>query len=270
MKKPPKKLYKYYSTAILNLIALKNQQIFFSSQSRFNDPFDSPKHIINPQFKEADFQRAWREYCLEQNARGENKNVSDKSISEVPSWFKEQHKTSVLEFFKEKNAFNTTGIFCLSEKNDDILMWSHYAENHKGFVLEFDTSFEPFNKSFPIEYLDDISPISSTKLFYGDSTRFVQNMLCKKYRNWAYEYEWRCFHREKDKLFTYEPEALTGIYLGWKIDRALMEIIFSFMMNQNSNVKYYLAANVPNQFKIEFKEIKYTPYLEAKSKGLIK
>lgn len=25
---------------------------------------------------------------------------------------------------------------CLSAKNDNILMWSHYANNHKGIVLK--------------------------------------------------------------------------------------------------------------------------------------
>jgi hypothetical protein len=33
---------------------------------------------------------------------------------------------------------NTLGILSLSEVPDDLLMWTHYAANHSGFVLEFD------------------------------------------------------------------------------------------------------------------------------------
>jgi hypothetical protein len=30
-----------------------------------------------------------------------------------------------------------TSIFCISETNDNILMWSHYAANHTGVVIKF-------------------------------------------------------------------------------------------------------------------------------------
>ena len=36
------------------------------------------------------------------------------------------------------------GVCCLSEKHDDVLMWSHYSNGHKGFCLKFETSYEPF------------------------------------------------------------------------------------------------------------------------------
>ena len=30
-------------------------------------------------------------------------------------------------------------VFCLSELDDSVLMWSHYADQHQGVVLGFDT-----------------------------------------------------------------------------------------------------------------------------------
>ena len=30
-------------------------------------------------------------------------------------------------------------LVCLSEKYNNILMWAHYADNHRGFVIEYDT-----------------------------------------------------------------------------------------------------------------------------------
>src|SRR3990170_8890726 len=43
----------------------------------------------------------------------------------------------------------------VSEKVDDILMWSHYSQNHTGFCLEFDTSFEPFDKVHKVSALSE-------------------------------------------------------------------------------------------------------------------
>jgi hypothetical protein len=37
-------------------------------------------------------------------------------------------------------------LVCLSEIHDSILMWSHYADNHTGLVLAFDTNEPPFSQ----------------------------------------------------------------------------------------------------------------------------
>ena len=28
-------------------------------------------------------------------------------------------------------------VFCVTEKHDDILMWSHYSDSHRGIVIKF-------------------------------------------------------------------------------------------------------------------------------------
>jgi hypothetical protein len=33
---------------------------------------------------------------------------------------------------------SSVGIYCVSTNYDDVLMWSHYADSHKGICLEFD------------------------------------------------------------------------------------------------------------------------------------
>jgi hypothetical protein len=39
-----------------------------------------------------------------------------------------------------KKAIKELGVVCLSEINNDILMWSHYADGHTGFCIEFERS----------------------------------------------------------------------------------------------------------------------------------
>lgn len=38
---------------------------------------------------------------------------------------------------KLKNEFQTGGIFCLTETNDATLMWSYYADSHKGICIGY-------------------------------------------------------------------------------------------------------------------------------------
>ena len=46
----------------------------------------------------------------------------------------------------QEYLINNIGIFSLSKVPDNILMWSHYADSHKGIVLEFDSNHAYFNK----------------------------------------------------------------------------------------------------------------------------
>ncbi len=38
-----------------------------------------------------------------------------------------------------KDTFQNWGVYCLCEKPDNLLMWSHYADAHRGICLQFDT-----------------------------------------------------------------------------------------------------------------------------------
>ena len=42
------------------------------------------------------------------------------------------------------------GVYCLTEKATNVLMWSHYSQNHEGFLIEFDENHVFFQqKKFP-------------------------------------------------------------------------------------------------------------------------
>ena len=36
-----------------------------------------------------------------------------------------------------RSVMADTAVFCLSETHDNLLMWSHYAQNHTGAVIKF-------------------------------------------------------------------------------------------------------------------------------------
>src|SRR5262249_53331053 len=49
------------------------------------------------------------------------------------------------------------GVLCLSECPDDILLWSHYADSHRGLCLEFDVAgySEVFPRLHAVKYQDE-------------------------------------------------------------------------------------------------------------------
>ena len=85
-------------------------------------------------------------------------------------------------------------ISCFSERNDSILMWSHYANKHKGFCACYNLLdiLGTHNLFLPVWYrTEKILP-----LFMGDkleqNPRIIE-IIVQKAPEWSYEREWRLF-----------------------------------------------------------------------------
>ncbi len=127
------------------------------------------------------------------------------------------------------------GMLALSEVPDDILMWSHYADGHKGMVLEFDDSHSWFNGMHPANPLFT----RSLKVQYGrerpalvlDKFDQVTIFLAKSDR-WKYEREVRVIRplEEADEvrdgenihLFQIPPACITAVVCGCRADGAVL------------------------------------------------
>lgn len=89
--------------------------------------------------------------------------------------------------------YDTTGVVSLTETNDNLLMWAHYAKEHQGMVVEFDHKHDFFTKDHQKNGEEIIGHINRvlyrkdriTKLdhFYG--------IFLEKSDEWIYEKEHR-------------------------------------------------------------------------------
>jgi hypothetical protein len=103
------KLYKYVSLDRIDI--LKNRSIRFTQPLNWNDPFDMLKSVNNP--------------ITKYDCTG-FLNTKDILMYEI--------------IIADINYLGLS----LTENNNNLLMWSHYAENHKGFVIEFNTNSKMF------------------------------------------------------------------------------------------------------------------------------
>ena len=145
MNKAPKTIFKYEDFTVHSLLNLKSQSVYFGSPRNFIDPYDCAitADIADPMPDE--LQRVVEHYLADPKVPAALKTP----LVTVPSpELKEQLINGA------KNALNDArdkfltknGVSCFSERNDDLLMWSHYGGRYKGFCLEFRTEYEPFNK----------------------------------------------------------------------------------------------------------------------------
>jgi hypothetical protein len=116
-----------------------HNELYFRSPRVFNDPFDSKIRLEFEGSKDA-----WKTYLLKLYRK------------KHPDWNREQRLAEIRQIIRERryeripeglldSYLDQIGVFCMSEVNDQILMWSHYSESHTGFCLEFRaTSTTPF------------------------------------------------------------------------------------------------------------------------------
>lgn len=265
----PSKLYKYEPFNEISLRNLKAQSIYFGSPKNFNDPYDCA--ITAPiQLPSTEDLAIIRKYYSSKKDDVPNEvresllNTSDEQLLSI------FEKLGLMMFEFKDNKMRNMGVSCFSETNDNLIMWSHYGGRYKGFCLEFDTKFAPFTKAKKVRYIDEIPPLPIKEIMLEEGSDHLINLALMKSKPWAYENEWRVFHQESGTLFTYEPEALTGIYFGPEIARENLEIIALIMLGQNPNVKLYQSVRSSTEFKLEFTEFTYTTYWEAKKLGLRK
>lgn len=150
-----------YTTAENALKLLKTRKIKVSAADELNDPFElSPLFDIEDYTLESCIQFLRRPdqitywYAKEGNARG----FSD--LTAYEGFYLEETKLrqraeSLMQKVPQnverarQNFANTFSrnfrLFCASENRDSILMWSHYAEDHKGVAIEFDTHNRPYS-----------------------------------------------------------------------------------------------------------------------------
>jgi hypothetical protein len=134
---------------------------------------------------------------------------------------------AVQRFFDTQRSIELEkyGLACLSAKNDDLLMWGHYGDGHRGLCLEFDTSKQPFIHARQVVYSNTVPLFSPVDVLEGDVDSMLEALVLTKHSSWSYEQEWRVPARAPHAAVKYDATALTGVYFGAKMPNVQREIV---------------------------------------------
>lgn len=107
---------------------LEHGELYFSKPEDFNDPFDCViEHDANITREDI------KNYC-------NKKNFSDTKTNKILENFS-VNPQKIIDLLSESIQTNIFKIFCLSKNERNILMWSHYANNHTGICVGIKTYF---------------------------------------------------------------------------------------------------------------------------------
>jgi hypothetical protein len=148
------------------------------------------------------------------------------------------------------------GLYCLAEGPDSILMWSHYALDHKGYCLEFEANDQTvvFGEAQKVQY-SELYP--HVDFFNTPNDIQVDRIFLTKHSGWAYEQEWRIIdHQRGLGLRDYPAQLLKTVIFGLRMPEANRDQIRSWVSRRGHPVKFCRAVQNRRKFSIHIEEIK--------------
>lgn len=246
-----------------NLDALASNRLYYSTPNNFNDPYDTLIYAnyfnVYSQIVEAiPTKQVFKMDSFLQKFK--DKSIPfEKILAEYAYTMWGLKKDNILNVFKEYihdtvQTFQETlrknvKIICMTEEYLSMLMWSHYADNHKGFAIIYDkndienaenytsigeliikkpilkrvtyaerqsdltSEVEEYIRAYRMKTLEDATP-PTTNL----SQEKLRIMITEKSPDWSYEKEWRLIPRhislEHESNLGYMRIKPKGIILG--------------------------------------------------------
>lgn len=243
----------------------QNNKFLYSKPNSFNDPYDCLCKI---------------DYDFSKISKIHLENIIGKRMTNAH--FKER-KHIYIKGLKEHPDVKNWGdigrhnfyVTCFNNNPLNILMWSHYTNHHKGFMLElkFKKQEGYYNHlPMPVFYNDEYPvlkyPYNLTTKDCMDNPDYGSELLIKRLLNkakvWNYENEFRLTNREdvssdsNTVLLDFEPSSLTTVILGSKIDpvhKQKLELeISKFNEKHGLNVEVFESRLSETEYKIEVKD----------------
>lgn len=127
-------------------------------------------------------------------------------------------------------------VLSLSSVSDNEVMWSHYADTHRGVVIGFDDKNPFFSGAFNVKYQTQRPVLDMTKrpTNLAEWKDAIQTICGVKNEAWSYEREFRLAYPIYQLILTsktdshgipvyvagFTPQAITTVILGSRIDAA--------------------------------------------------
>lgn len=254
-------LYKFKSlqgdSREYTLDIIENSRLFFSRPDQFNDPFDCAppfalaKDSSDPVFVkelEDDERRMAAESGLTteqlEQLRGKEGVPVEKMADAV--------RANTL-----RQLHDDARVFCLSAEQCHPLLWSHYADSHRGICLHFSCgSGTLIGLARKVVCQVEREPIL-IPLEYQSADQLTQKMVLVKAAFWDYESEYRIVghtrapwgHSFDDKgRVSFPPELLCGISLGMRISDKDRADIMDLAASRKPSIPAWQAAEDGGRF----------------------
>ncbi len=249
-------LYRFHKVDNKNIQFLKelfvNKKLYHALPSKLNDPFECKPDFNWPSSpnKVRDIRKG-----LIQAARknGCSKKEAEALISKV---MKNPKFTEDTIYAATQNTLSEIRICSFTKAKENLLLWAHYADSHRGFCLEYDATLFPIHLALKVTYNDEY-PREEYPLPHPGAGLVP---VLTKSKDWQYEEEYRIIYFPEAKLrlsgdgesLFLSDNVIKNIYFGSNIEDSNKEKVLALLADGPFTPGIWQARPSKSSFKLEF------------------
>lgn len=164
-------------------------------------------------------------------------------------------------------------VFSVSERHDNVVMWSHYADEHRGVVFKLRCIDEIDNTLLAarrVIYTNSFASFLSAEQYAMhltgerpvDLAPLCWEIAFIKHSDWAYEKEWRVHLALLDEpagdgytTYSEDERVFEAIYLGCRMQPDAIANMVDLIRKSLPNTKIFRANKSTREFALSFTEI---------------
>ncbi|MEE8186104.1 MAG: DUF2971 domain-containing protein [Nitrososphaerales archaeon] len=267
----PPTLYKYrfFDPDGYHLGVIENAKLWFTSAREFNDPFDSS---LQYRFDDAPkgIRLKWAMHFLKREFphlnHKQRRQLALQRLREIgkdPAYYE-----SFRNSYVERN-YDKFGICCLTPVRDDLLMWAHYSDSHRGFCLGIDTSklFDLQHSLASDGHLIDLQQVTYSEempeinFFVSMISKYwhkdIIRLLCTKSTHWSHEREFRLIYWDRvNTALSVGHDAISEVIMGCQVEDKDRNSVLSILNDRQCPAKVYQAHKDQTKFGLRFEKIR--------------
>ena len=241
---------------------LERNRIHVSNIKNVNDPWDC-RPYFEVDVSDPSQRQRWADRLRPLVEDEDNVDLQQKIARLQRPWDQDERflELTIVSLMKHNHANNIERwrMYCLTPDPASILMWSHYAKQHTGICLEFDTDQNLFGRAQKVTY-GQCLPVITADLF-ADQEVLTETILLTKSDKWSYEDEYRLLPRDGkldptfsvtcyDDFLSLPPHALSAVIVGPNCADEHIGVVEHLIAKHAPHVMLKRAACVPHEYAI--------------------
>jgi hypothetical protein len=261
--------------------------VYYADPAAFNDPLDCQPVVVpdvsNVRLKQILAQLVFRRLEKEvevamkklrlrsKNAAERRRALTESEVDEIVGEIEyqatgaeeeapEAHIQRALAFAIEtelRQSYNM-GVLCLSTRCDSVLMWSHYAQQHRGVCVEYDVANLPLDRVFKVNYGESrevpASQLASWLIDgdFGSEIEVRRACLLTKSAEWEYEDERRMLGPVGPSLSALKVKS---VIFGMRCPISVQYTIVAALDRENTGIEFWEMVWPAARFELQRREV---------------
>ena len=293
----PVSLVKFLS-AERGLTALKEGALCWYAPHMFKDPFEASyqtdlgfdqaqftKALIkrisamlflrdDPEGSMTPIKKAVKRWRVEQRFRSEDE-AEEALVHLLPTMVGNHFNDIQAQYDRWRLYAYNARLVCLSDNINDVDLWQHAADHHRGFAIRFKVGPDHcFSKPHKVNYRSARVKLLSLdeeldRFISGvnvEQDKDLEGRLLSKSKHYAQQREWRCIARaqrpsQPDSQATsrgaieikpFEAEAVMAVYFGLNMPQETTREVLALLEQRYPKAKLYLAKLSDHSYEMEF------------------